>query len=168
LATGGCCVYTTVMNKLPVELHLVNGTKPEHQITTLPDSVKKRIPEAEWMSNPTSWNKTVFVTETADYLFDVYGIGSDQDKHTLAMLADQIDLYVACNMQLSNNDLVISTNDGKTLAPNPIISIRNNALKLVIQLMNELGLTPRGRLNKTEGNVSDNSAVSKFLRGVKG
>ena len=156
------------MNKLPVELHLVHGTKPEHSAMPLPESVKKRIPEAEWMSNPLSWNKTTFVNETANYLYDVYGIGSDQDKHTLAMLADQIDMYVSCNIQLVGSDLVISTNDGKTLAPNPIISIRNNALKLVIQLMNELGLTPRGRLNKTEGNMDDNSAVSKFLRGPKG
>ena len=156
------------MNKIPTELHLVHGTKPEHQAITLPDSVKKRIPEAEWMSNPTRWNKSVFIDETSEFLFDVYGIGSDQDKHTLAMLADQIDLYVGCNIQLAGSDLVISTNDGKTLAPNPIISIRNNALKLVIQLMNELGLTPRSRLNKTEGTNNDNSAVSKFLMGVKG
>ena len=156
------------MNKLPVELHLVHGTKPEHSAMPLPESVKKRIPEAEWMSNPTRWNKATFVEETANYLYDVYGIGSDQDKHTLAMLADQIDLYVSCNIQLAGSDLVISTNDGKTLAPNPIISIRNNALKLVIQLMNELGLTPRGRLNKTEGSIDNNSAVSKFLRGPKG
>ena len=156
------------MNKLPVELHLVHGTKPEHSAMPLPESVKKRIPEAEWMSNPACWNKATFVQETSDYLYDVYGIGSNQDKHTLAMLADQIDLYVSCNIQLAGSDLVISTNDGKTLAPNPIISIRNNCLKLVIQLMNELGLTPRGRLNKTEGNADDNSAVSKFLRGPKG
>ena len=156
------------MNKLPVELHLVHGTKPEHNAIALPDSVKKRIPEAEWMSNPNCWNKATFVQETSDYLYDVYGIGSNQDKHTLAMLADQIDLYVSCNIQLAGSDLVISTNDGKTLAPNPIISIRNNSLKLVIQLMNELGLTPRGRLNKTEGSIDDNSAVSKFLRGPKG
>ena len=156
------------MNKLPIELHLVHGTKAEHSAIALPESVKKRIPEAEWMSKPLSWNKTTFVNETANYLYDVYGIGSDQDKHTLAMLADQIDMYVSCNIQLVGSDLVISTNDGKTLAPNPIISIRNNCLKLVIQLMNELGLTPRGRLNKTEGNTDDNSAVSKFLRGVKG
>ena len=156
------------MNKLPIELHLVHGTKAEHSAIPLPESVKKRIPEAEWMTNPLSWNRSAFVTETADYLYDVYGIGSNQDKHTLAMLADQIDLYVSCNIQLAGSDLVISTNDGKTLAPNPIISIRNNALKLVIQLMNELGLTPRGRLNKTEGSTDDNSAVSKFLRGPKG
>jgi phage terminase small subunit len=156
------------MNRIPVELHLVHGTKPEHSAIPLPESVKKRIPEAEWMSNPSCWNKATFVQETSDYLYDVYGIGSNQDKHTLAMLADQIDLYVSCNIQLAGSDLVISTNDGKTLAPNPIISIRNNSLKLVIQLMNELGLTPRGRLNKTENSIDDNSAVSKFLRGPKG
>ena len=156
------------MNKLPIELHLVHGTKPEHSAIALPESVKKRIPEAEWMSNPDCWDKATFVQETSAYLYDVYGIGSNQDKHTLAMLADQIDMYVACNMQLVGSDLVISTNDGKTLAPNPIISIRNNSLKLVIQLMNELGLTPRGRLSKTESNTDDNSAVSKFLRGPKG
>lgn len=156
------------MNKLPVELHLVNGTKPEHSPVAMPEKVKKRIPEAEWMTNPLSWSKTTFVAETADYLFDVYGIGTNQDKHTLAMLADQIDLYIECGKQIDPANIVVSTNDGKTLAPNPAISIRNNALKLAIQLMNELGLTPRGRLNKTEGNVDDNSAVSKFLKGVKG
>jgi hypothetical protein len=156
------------MNKLPVELHLVHGTKPEHDPVALPDSVKKRIPEAGWMTNPGSWDRSIFVSETADYLYEVYGIGSDQDKHTLAMLADQIDLYIVCSSQIDPSNIVISTNDGKTLAPNPAISIRNNALKLAIQLMNELGLTPRGRLNRTEGTTDDNSAVSKFLRGPKG
>jgi phage terminase small subunit len=155
------------MNRLPVELHLVNGTKPDHQGIALPETVKKRIPQAEWMENPSAWNRKTFVAETADYLFDVYGIGSNQDKHTLAMLADQIDLYIECGKQIDPANIVISTNDGKTLAPNPAISIRNNALKLAIQLMNELGLTPRGRLNKTESNLDDGSAVSRFLKGPK-
>jgi hypothetical protein len=156
------------MNKLPIELHIVHGTKPEHDPVSLPANVKKRIPEAEWMTNPLSWNRSTFVAETADYLFDVYGIGSNQDKHTLAMLADQIDLYIECGKQIDPANIVVSTNDGKTLAPNPAISIRNNALKLAIQLMNELGLTPRGRLNKTEINLDDDSAVSRFLKGPKG
>jgi hypothetical protein len=33
--------------------------------------------------------------------------------------------------------------------------------------MNELGLTPRSRLNKT-GKEENNSSVAKFLRGPKG
>jgi len=44
--------------------------------------------------------------------------------------------------------------------------VRQNTLKTIIQLMNELGLTPRGRLNS--GKVEENSPVSKFLRGPKG
>ena len=156
------------MNKLPIELHLVHGTKPEHNPIVLPESVKKRIPQAEWMDNPDAWDKAIFVKETSDYLFDVYGIGTNQDKHTLAMLADQIYLYVQCNKGIAKNGVISKFNDNKTIGPNPFITVRNNALKLAIQLMNELGLTPRGRLNKTEGNANDNSAVSKFLRGVKG
>ena len=150
------------MNKLPVELHLVNGTKPEHQITTLPDSVKKRIPEAEWMSNPTSWNKTVFVAETAEYLFDVYGIGSDQDKHVLAALATQIEIYVKCWQGIQKKGIITAFNNGQTIGPNPFLTAGDKALSRAIVLMNELGLTPRGRLatNKQEG-----GKYSKLLSG---
>lgn len=156
----------TITNKLPPELHLVHGTKGENQGIPLPDTVKKRIPYADWLDHPEQFDKKKFIQETADFLFEVYGIGSDQDKHTLAMLADQIELYVTCNGQMNMADIVISTNDGKTLAPHPVISIRNNAIKLSIQLMNELGLTPRSRLSS--GKPQDDSAVAKFLKGPKG
>ena len=150
------------MNKLPIELHLVQGTKPEHQITILPESVKKRIPEAEWMTNPTSWNKTVFVAETADYLFDVYGIGSDQDKHVLAALATQIEVYVKCWQGVQKGGIIARFNNGQTIGPNPFLTAGDKALSRAIVLMNELGLTPRGRLatNKQEG-----GKYSKLLSG---
>jgi len=156
----------TIKNKLPPELHLVHGTKGENQGIPLPESVKQRIPFAEWLDRPDQFDKKKFIEETADFLFDVYGIGSDQDKHTLAMLADQIDLYVSCNAQIRPEDIVVATNDGKTLAPHPAISIRNNTVKLIIQLMNELGLTPKSRLSS--GKPQDDSAVAKFLKGPKG
>jgi P27 family predicted phage terminase small subunit len=156
----------TITNKLPPELHLVHGTKGENQGIPLPESVKQRIPFAEWLDRPDQFDKKKFIEETADFLFDVYGIGSDQDKHTLAMLADQIDLYVSCNAQIRPEDIVVATNDGKTLAPHPAISIRNNTVKLIIQLMNELGLTPKSRLSS--GKPQDDSAVAKFLKGPKG
>jgi hypothetical protein len=156
----------TIKNKLPPELHLVHGTKGENQGIPLPESVKQRIPFAEWLDRPDQFDKKKFIEETSDFLFDVYGIGSDQDKHSLAMLADQLELYVSCNAQIQPEDIVVSTNDGKTLAPHPAISIRNNAVKLIIQLMNELGLTPKSRLSS--GKPQDDSAVAKFLKGPKG
>lgn len=156
----------TIPNKLPPELHLVHGTKGENQGILLPESVKKRIPYADWLDGFVPFDKKKFIEETADFLFEVYGIGSDQDKHTLAMLAEQMELYVSCNSQFRVEDAVISTNDGKTLAPHPAISIRNNAIKIIIQLMNELGLTPKSRLSS--GKPQDDSAVAKFLKGPKG
>jgi phage terminase small subunit len=151
------------MNKKPIELHLVNGTKAEHNATLLPESVKQRIPEAEWMDNPDAWNKHIFIQETSEYLYDVYGIGSAQDKHTLTMLADHIETYIQCNRGIAKNGIVSVFNDGKTIGPNPYITIRNNISKLIIQLMNELGLTPRGRLEKPE--INTNTNIGRLLQG---
>ena len=154
------------MRKLPPELHVVNGTKGMNQGGLLPESIRARIPVAEWLKNPEAFDTEVFVNETADYLFDVYGIGSNQDRHTLAMLADHIQTYLYCNKHLAEQGMVIEFNEGKTVGANPYITIRNKTLSLILQLMNELGLTPRSRLADTK--ASEDSPVAKFLRGVKG
>lgn len=155
------------MNKKPPELHVVDGTTPRKGFpTSLPDNIKKRIPQAEWLDNPEAWNKEVFVRETANFLFDVYGIGNEQDKHTLAMLAEHIDLYIKCTRGINKNGIVTTFNDGKTIGPNPYIGIRNKTMTLIIQLMNELGLTPRSRLSA--GKVENDSPVAQFLRGPLG
>jgi P27 family predicted phage terminase small subunit len=156
------------MNKKPIELHIVDGTKATNKdgVTLLPERLRKRIPEAEWISNPDAWDRSRFIEETADYLYDVYNIGSDQDRHVLAMLADNIDTYVLCMKALREQGLVSDFNDGKTVGPNPHVSIRNKALTLIVQLMNELGLTPRGRLASPK--ASEESSVTKFLKGPKG
>lgn len=152
--------------KLPPEIHLIHGSKGQNMGTLLPAHVKDRIPFAEWLTDPNSFSKERFIKETADYLFEVYGIGSKQDRHTLAMLADQLQVYVSAKSQQEKHPLIIKINDGKTFAPNPYIAVANNAMKNCIQLMNELGLTPKSRLaqNKPE----ENGTVAKFLRGPKG
>ena len=164
------------MNQKPPELHLVDGTKSRTRgdLASLPASIRKRIPRAEWMDNPEGWNKQQFIDETADFLHTVYGIGNDQDKHALTMLADHIETYVDCTKMLHYADengerksrLVIPQNDNKTLAPSPWLSIRNKTTTLIIQLMNELGLTPRSRL--ASGKVEDDSTVAKLLKGPFG
>ena len=155
------------MNRKPIELHLVEGTKPEYAgVQPLPEKLRKRIPQAEWLANPDAWDRTRFIEETADFLFEVYGIGNEQDRHTLAMLADHIDTYVLCVKALREEGLVADYNDGKTIGPNPHIAIRNKTLSLIIQLMNELGLTPRSRLASPKPN--EDTAVAKFLKGPKG
>lgn len=158
------------MNKKPPELHLIDGTTPRGKSTqntaSIPDSIKKRIPEAEWLNNPSAWNRKTFIDETSNYLFEVYGIGSEQEKTTLSMLADQVETYVTCVAGIAETGLVVEYNDGKTTGASPYVGIKNKAATLIIQLMNELGLTPRGRLSVKK--PDDTSSISKFLRGAKG
>lgn len=139
--------------KLPPEIHLIRGSKGMNQGALLPDHVKDRIPFAEWLKEPNNFNKEKFIEETSNYLFEVYGIGSKQDRHSLAMLADQMQTYIDARSQQDKYPLVVKINDGKTFAPNPYIAVANEAMKNCVRLMNELGLTPKGRLtqNKTEG-----------------
>ena len=110
-----------------------------------------------------SFTKEKFVEETAEYLFSVYGIGTNQDRHTLAMLADQLELYIQAKKQQGEFPLIVEINDGKTLAPNPYIALSNKAMDNCVKLMNELGLTPKSRLaaNKLE----DASPLADFLKG---
>jgi P27 family predicted phage terminase small subunit len=154
-------------NKKPPELHLIDGTTPRKGMPVqLPPSIRKRIPKAEWLDNPDAWDKEAFVRETADFLFEVYGIGNDQDKHMLSILADHIDTYVHCTRSIRKNTLVINYNNGSTPGPNPMISIRNKTTTLIIQLMNELGLTPRSRLAANK--ADDESPVARLMKGPKG
>jgi len=153
-------------NKMPPEIHLVHGSRATNPGVLLPDTIKKRIPFAEWANNPASFSKQQFISETADYLYEVYGIGSDQDRHTLMMLADQLETYIFARSQQNESPLVIEINNGKTLAPNPYVAISNEAMKNTIRLMNELGLTPKSRLDRPK--AEDNTPVAKFLKGPKG
>lgn len=151
-------------NKKPPELHLVDGTTPRKGMpSALPDSIKKRIPKAEWVDDPASWDKSKFIEETANFLYEVYGIGNDQDKHTLAMLADHIDTYVQCTRAIKKGGIITTFNNGQTVGPNPYLSVRNKTMTLIIQLMNELGLTPRSRLSA--GKREEESPIAQFLRG---
>lgn len=150
-------------NKLPPEIHAIKGSKGMNTGILMPEKLKTRIPFAEWASQPELFTKQRFVEETAKYLFDVYGIGTDQDRHTLMMLADQMQTYIDAREQQDKHPLVIKINNGKTLAPNPFIPIANKAMENAVKLMNELGLTPKSRLaaNKLE----DASPLADFLKG---
>lgn len=153
-------------HKLPPEMHKSKGTTGQNQGTFLPDSIKKRIPFAEWADNPDQWDKRRFIDETAKYLDETYGLGCEQDKHTLVMMADQLEIYVHARTKYGPDNMIIKINAGKTLAPNPYVAIANKAMDNFVKLAGEFGLTPRSRLasNKTE----DDTAAAKFMKGWMG
>jgi P27 family predicted phage terminase small subunit len=140
-------------NRLPAELHIVHGTKAEHKAKPLPEKIRQRVPKAEWLDDPTEWDRDAFIQETSEFLWDTYGIGSNQDKHILAALAMQLDIYVQCCQGIREGGIVVTFNGGVNTGPNPFITVGDKALARAIVLMNELGLTPKSRLatNKVEG-----------------
>jgi phage terminase small subunit len=148
--------------ELPKNLHIVR-TIPA--IKALPEKIRARVPQADWLENPDSWNASQFIKETSDFLFEIYGIDADQDKHLLAMLADQISMYIEAKKGVASNGLIYEFNDGKTTGASPYFSVMKETLNKIVVLMNELGITPKGRLNKT---VSNNANVyGDLLAGVK-
>jgi len=153
---------TQARNKLPPELHIVHGTQGKNMGTILPEKIKQRIPKAYWLTNPSAWNEDRFIEETAEYLYAVYGIGSEQDQHTLSFLATQITLYIQCLVNVKENGIVTEYNNGKTLGPSPYMALMDKLLQRIIVLMNELGLTPRGRLAKTS---TDDSSLGDLMAG---
>lgn len=139
-------------NRLPPELHLVHGTKAAHQAQPLPEKLKARIPKADWLDNPELWDRNQFIKETSDFLWETYGIGSDQDKHVLSALASQIEIYINCWKGLQKSGIVTKFNNNSTIGISPFMTAGDKALIRAISLMGELGLTPKTRLsqNKTE------------------
>jgi len=158
------------MNKKPPELHLIDGTKPRGKSTqnlaSIPDSIKKRIPKAEWLDDPETWDKDQFIKDTADFLYEVYGIGNDYDKLSLGILADHVETYVQCSIGIKKRGIITKFNNGANIGASPFLVVRNKTTTLIIQLMNELGLTPRSRLSLNKP-LTDTD-VDKFLRGPKG
>lgn len=151
-------------NKLPPEIHLVQGTKGMNQGILIPEKLRARIPYAEWADKPEEFSKQEFVNETADYLYEVYGIGTKQDRHTLKFLADQLKIYIDASTEQEKHPLVIKINGGKTFSPNPYIAIANRAMENSIKIMGELGLTPQSRL--ANGKAEGESNFTNLLRGA--
>lgn len=145
-------------NRLPAELHLVHGTNAGHKAQPLPEKIRARVPKADWIDNPDAWDRAKFIEETSNFLWETYGIGSDQDKHILAALAAQIEIYVDCWRGIKSEGLIVDHHGGVTRGTNPYFTIGDKALVRAVALMGELGLTPKGRLatGKQEGGKYSN------------
>ena len=151
-------------NKLPPELHIVRGTKGENAGVLIPENLRQRIPIAEWQDNLDAWDEKVFIKETADFLYETYGLGSAQDRHLLTMLAKYITLYIRCWKSVETEPVIAEFNNGKTMGANPHITVAKDTMNKIVSLCNELGLTPRGRLSTK---MPEKNEFDDLLAGVK-
>lgn len=126
--------------------------------------MSERVPFAEWLDNPQNWNKQKFITETSNFLWEAYEIGSNQDKHALAILASLLETIVISNIDIEKNGLVVTHSNGVT-GKNHHVDIRDKAITRAVLLMNELGLTPKGRLPVVQ---KMSPQIAALLAGPKG
>jgi P27 family predicted phage terminase small subunit len=146
---------------LPSELRIVRtADKTDAPI----QKIQARVPQADWLENPDAWDASRFIKETADFMYEIYGIDADQDKHLLAMLADQISIYVEAKKGIARDGIVAEFNGGKTMGASPYFAVMKESLNKIVTLMNELGLTPKGRMGKT---TTNDNTYSDLMSGVK-
>ena len=65
----------------------------------------------------------------------------DQEKEfKLILLADIIENYKDCVCDIKENGLIITTNGNKTTCLNPCLKLKLQCIKLIIKLLQELGI----------------------------
>ena len=127
-------------------------------------NIEQRIPLANWVVDPNTWNKYTFINEASQFMWEAYGNTTEQDQHALAMLAEVLETVVICCNDIAKNGLVVTHHNGVT-GKNHHVEIRDKAIARSVLLMNELGLTPKGRFPLKP---KLNSQVEKFMLGPKG
>jgi phage terminase small subunit len=75
----------------------------------------------------------------------------DQEKEfKLTLLSDLIEDYKDCLYNIKENGLIITTNGNKTTCLNPCIKLKISCIKLIIKLLQEIGI-------KSETIINDDS-----------
>lgn len=120
-------------NKQTIKLGWEQSPKPYQPISL-----------AKWVADPSSWNKYDFIDDASKFLWEVYGDNANHDQHVLAILGEILEMIVICSNDINKNGLVVIHNNGVT-GKNHHVEIRDKAITKAILLMNEMGLTPKGR-----------------------
>ena len=102
------------------------------------------------------WNKlskkycNIDAKQIKEYL-NKNNIQIDQEKEfKLTILSDLIEDYKDCIYNIKENGLIITTNGNKTICLNPCIKLKISCVKLIIKLLQELGI-------QSEKIISDDS-----------
>ncbi len=138
--------------KLEKKQHLSKLEKADlSQAKTNLEKQDKKLQPAEYLSKQ---GKQYFET-IAKYLEKQSTTDSQIDSFQVNELAQELATYDVTTKLLKKNGLL--TSDGKR---NPLLMIRNNALKNILSLSSALGLTINGRIkanliNIQQGNSSD-------------
>ena len=128
------------------------------------NSVEANYP-CDWLVNPDNWEKERFSDEIVDFIECSQGINAYPNMVLIGMLTHQIDIYVECSRQITQNGLIEGYNKGTTTGPSLYFSMADKALNRVLQIMKELGLTPTHRVGVVRSQSPESLAIKEFLAG---
>ena len=130
----------TTKRKLPANLHIVAERQP-----TPTERVTISMGPSRWLSDPTAWSQDEFLAEVEQAMRESHGETMELDRYLLALLGSQAEIYVRCWRDIQVAGLTTTYNAGQTPGKNPSVAIADRALRQVVNLLDELGVTPNNR-----------------------
>jgi len=139
--------------KTPIEIRKSQNIRVRTKLAEIPDSMRCRIPKAEWLDNPESFCRMQFFEETSTFINAVYGEEPKNYQTLLWMLSMEMENYISSiiGIRESGGELVV----GEKI--NPWVLLKFDATKNILRLQKELGLTPASRLNARASSSSPRS-----------
>lgn len=157
--------------KISVEAILANGNKghfTREEIENRRDKEKELTKLANDKIKPPTWlsprAKKIFKDVVKE--LDAIKLLANIDTYNLSILADSMDKFIECTIDLHNADYVeefINNKGNATTQRNPLISIQLNYADSVRKISSEFGLTPSARLKILEANNPELSDEEKDI-----
>ena len=130
----------TTKSKLPANLHIV-----KERPSTPTELVNISLGPSKWLSDPGAWSQDEFLAEVEQAMRESHGETMELDRYLLALLGSQAEIYVRCWRDIQVAGLTTTYNAGQTPGKNPSVAIADRALRQVVNLLDELGVTPNNR-----------------------
>jgi hypothetical protein len=121
--------------------------------------------DCHWLTDSDSWDKSRFSSEVVLFIEQTQGGNAFPNLILIGMLTHQIDLYVQCTRQIAKSGLLETYNKGVTSGPSLYFSMADKALNRILQIMKELGLTPKHRVGTVRSTNSDALEFERFMAG---
>ena len=144
-------------HQTPIEVRLATGKRIRNNLTILPEGL--RTPA---LNDLKTFDKVQYRNEVDAFLRAAY----DMQGHEMvvAMLAEEMSIYAQACVGRSEASAGVVTDAGEVSA---WIKAQNLALKSVIMLIRELGLSPSSRLEATKNKHVVSEEAARFMAGPK-
>jgi hypothetical protein len=138
--------------KTPIEIRQSQNIRVRTKLAEIPDSMRCRIPVAEWSDKPESFCRMQFIEETSLFIEKVYGFEPMSYQYLVVLLADQMQTYIDATIGFRESGCAVVVND----KPSVWLTMRGIATQNILRLMRDAGLTPASRFPSSKTQESEN------------